>query len=282
MELWQRILIYAVIGIVIRSVFAALKADKSEPVAHKVRPAQDTQNATWGDDDSTNKDALLSEPALMIERSLVFMAAIQNRPKLYAVSDRNARFFATSNKEPVRKTGEFAKIAFALEHKTADDYRSLLLSAVLNKKYLPHAVGADVDVTVVNIGFGLAVLSQNSTLEPTEEEAWRLLLLSKAKDVYPDYGSAFAAMIQHYQAIHADLVQDRKFGGPHQADSNYAREQEKQAAEDRKTAARIDKQLSAIIKLNADTSWRRHMQKSWEQFQPMRIEEMTKVERSNG
>ena len=102
MEHWHLIVIYVVVYVGVRFAIKAYQSDESEAAREHAH--------------DTNRNGLLSDPAKMVERSLVFMAGLDARPKLYGLNDRAANYFATSNTESVDKTGAFAKVAFDLEH----------------------------------------------------------------------------------------------------------------------------------------------------------------------
>ena len=274
MEIWQIVGIYVVLSLGVRLVIKAYKADK---------PAQQSnpRPQAWGQDSSSvNKTALLADPAKMIERSLVFMAALDNRPKLYGISNVIVTDFINLNTEPVQNTGKFANKAFELDNIGAEAFRQLLLGSLLNNKYRTHTYSDAPDTTIANICYGLAILSQNTTLDAEEVAAWRLLLLSKAKEVYPTYDSAYAVLKLYYENLHRVFSDTSKIRPNPDLKAEYRRAQEKRVQDAAQKAARLEKQLIGFRKLNADPDWRRHMGQSWEKFQPMTFDEITKIQRS--
>ena len=117
-------------------------------------------------------------------------------------------------------------------------------------------------------------------LDAPEVYAWRLLLLSKAKEIYPDYDTAFNALDRYYRAVLDNFVLVQNRTVPAGAPPDYQREIKKNADAARKSADALEKQILALSKLNKDPDWRRHMNTSWSEFPPVRLEEITKVARS--
>lgn len=277
MEMWQKILIYIAIGLVIRLIIAGMRGGRDTESSFAPRGNDAVRHSEAS---RPYRTAFLSDPAQMIERSLVFMACLEDRGKLDTVGGIQARHFGDGDGSSVQKTGRFAEQVFQLERMNADGFRTLLLSAIMNNRYRAQNPTDPVDTTTANIAFGLAVLSQNKLLDTKEEEAWRLLLLSKAKEIYPTFDAAQAALDRYYRAVLKDLHQRQSWKAPEGAASDYQRELLANAEAAKKAAARLEKQIAALSKLTSDPDWRRHMNKSWDRFQPIRLAEITKVERS--